>query len=705
MVKRKRKSESLETSADSNAELQRLSKNVYGYDKVESELEQQNETAEDLLNEVEDYAIIKLDVKGAIRSWNKGAENIKGYNAKEIIGRNYRIFYTQEDKAAKLSETLLEEARLKGRTNYEGWRVRKDGTRFWGSMTLTALHDKNGNVKGYLKVTRDLTARKTAEDKYSNFVEELRIKNRELKKSEERYHKMVSEVRDYAIILLDNDGRILDWNKGAESLKGYTSNEIVGKNFRLFYPKEEKDNGLPGQLLSEAAKQGSVVHEGWRIKKDGTRFWGNVVITALHDEDNNIIGFSKVTRDLTEKKVAEDKLSNLLEELRQANEELKFSEERHHKMIGEVLDYAIILLDPSGNIQNWNSGVQFIKGYKPGEIIGKNFSVFYTKADQKNGLPRQLLSEAESKGKVSHEGWRVRKDGTQFWGSVVITALHGDDNSIIGFSKVTRDLTDKKKAEDLLKRNAAQLELKTKALERVNGELLAFTYVASHDLKEPLRKIKTFASRIKDVGYSPVRSEEFMEKIIGSANKMQSLIENLLAFSQVSNDESTFETVNLNEVLDSVKNDLELLISEKQAVIKCDKLPVITGVNFQMHQLFLNLISNAIKFAREGEPPYIEIKAQTLKGPEVPTLESDAQSNNYYFITVSDRGIGFPQEHADKIFEAFHRLNKKGPIAGSGIGLAIVKRIVENHNGIISAEGAPGEGAVFNMYFPLDNNH
>ena len=238
-------------------------------------------------DEVSDDAIIQLDLNGTIRSWNKGAERIKGYSAKEIIGRNYRIFYTMDDRTEKLSERLLSEAKLNGRTAYEGWRVRKDGTHFWGSMTLTALHDDDGNVKGFLKITRDLTGKKNAEDNYNDLVETLKVKNEELRKSEERYHKMVSEIVDYAIIFLDRDGKILDWNKGAEKLKGYTAREIIGKNFRVFYPKKEKDAGLPQKLLSLAEQKGSITHEGWRLRKNGEKFWGNIVITTLHDEDGN----------------------------------------------------------------------------------------------------------------------------------------------------------------------------------------------------------------------------------------------------------------------------------------------------------------------------------------------------------------------------------------------------------------------------------
>lgn len=658
-----------------------------------------------IFNEVADDAIIQLDLNGTIRSWNKGAARIKGYMVKEIIGRNYRIFYSAEDRAEKLSERLLANAKRNGRTAYEGWRIRKDGTRFWGSMTLTALHDAEGNVKGFLKITRDLTDKKIAEDNYANLVEALKQKNEELRKSEERYHKMVSEIVDYAIIFLDRDGKILDWNRGAEKLKGYTAREIIGKNFRVFYPKKEKEAGLPQKLLALAEKKGSVTHEGWRLRKSGERFWGNIVITTLHDEDGSVMGFSKVTRDLTDKKLAEDRLSNLVEELRQSNDELKRGEERYHRMVAEIQDYAIILLDEQGRIENWNTGAEFIKGYKPKEIIGKNFKIFYPREDQKNGLPDSLLEEAREKGKVTHEGWRVRKDGTRFWGYVVITALHNDEKEVIGFSKITRDLTERKLAEESLQLNALQLDQKNQTLERLNDELSSFTYIASHDLKEPLRKIRTFASRIRDVKFTPERTEEFLAKIEQSAIRMQNLIENLLSYSQVSNDESCVEKVDLNEIVASVKSDLEVLIQEKGAAIQSNNLPTIPGINYQFHQVFFNLISNALKFSKEHTAPKIKVNARIIKATQLPPgHEVTSGWKKYYHITIRDNGIGFDPKEGEKIFQAFHRLHSKGPIGGTGIGLAIVKKVIDNHQGIISAEGKPGEGARFNIYLPIETN-
>jgi PAS domain S-box-containing protein len=567
-------------------------------------------------------------------------------------------------------------------------------------MTLTALHNADGSIKGFLKVTRDLTDKKLAEDAHSNFVEELKQKNEQLKQSEERYHRMVSDVTDYAIILLDKEGKILDWNKGAEKLKGYSSPEIIGKNFRLFYPKEEKAKKLPETLLEQASRNGSVLHEGWRVKKNGERFWGSVAITALYNDSGDIIGFSKVTRDLTERKITEDRVGNLLEELKEANESLKESEQRYHKMIDEVEDYAIILLDVNGTILNWNTGAEVIKGYKASEILGKSFKIFYPPEALESKLPDRLLEEARSRGKVSHEGWRVRKNGSRFWGSVVITALHNLQGELIGFSKVTRDLTERKAAEDALRQSAAQLDLKNKTLERLNDELSSFTYIASHDLKEPLRKIQTFVSRIEDENPSVEKTREFIAKIKNSAVRMQKLIDDLLSYSHVSNDNMKFEEVDLNEILATLKVDLEVMITEKKAVIQSNNLPVVSGIKHEMHQLFLNLITNSIKFSKPSETPHITIQSRAIKGPDVPG--EGIHSNRYHHISFKDNGIGFEPEFATQIFEAFQRLNPKEEYSGTGIGLAIVRKIVENHHGVVSAESFPGMGATFHVYLPID---
>jgi PAS domain S-box-containing protein len=638
-----------------------------------------------MIEEIQDYAVLILDKDGFIRNWNIGAAKLKGYEASEIIGKNFRIFYRPEDLKTKLPERLLHEAVETGRSAHEGWRVRKDGTLFWGSVTLTALHNESNEVDGFLKITKDLTSQKNTDDQQKSYLEELAVKNEQLRKSEERYHQMIDEVEDYAIILLDTEGIILHWNKGAERIKGYTPKEAIGKSFSIFYTKEDVEAGLPALLLAKARNQGRVSHEGWRVKKNGEIFWGMVVITALHSQDGEVIGFTKVTRDLTDRKRAEDELRKLAKSLELRTRDLQLSEERHHRMIEEVQDYAIILLDKDGTILNWNRGAEKIKGYPANEIMGKSFTVFYPEEDRQNNLPQRLLQEAVQNNRSAHEGWRVRKDGTKFWGSTVITALHNNDDELIGFSKVTRDLTERKIAEETLREY-------TERLEHNNQELEQFAYVASHDLKEPLRKIITFGNLLENTSKNVLdeKSKDYVARMQSSAARMMSLIEDLLVFSRVSRPTEGFEPVDLNAVINRVLSDLEVTINSRKAKVEVGELPSVVGRRSQLGQLFQNLISNAVKF-NDKEQPVITIIANSTSADRAGKITR---------IDVSDNGIGFEDIYSTRIFEIFQRLHGKTEYPGTGIGLAICKKIVEAHGGTISASGKPGMGSTFTVKLP-----
>jgi PAS domain S-box-containing protein len=251
-----------------------------------------------LVDQVFDYAIIALDPSGTIESWNTGAHRLKGYSAEEAIGRSFAMFYPEDDRRAGLPLRLLDEARAKGSVQARGWRVRQDGTRFWADVVITAVHDDDGRLAGFAKVTRDLTAEHHLEES--------------LRRSEERFRLLVSQVKDYAIIALDASGTIESWNAGAERLKGYTAAEAIGRSFAMFYTEEDRQAGLPLQLLDQAREQGRVEVLGWRVRKDGTRFWCDVVITALHDDQGRLSGFAKVTRDLTERKQLEEAQATFL---------------------------------------------------------------------------------------------------------------------------------------------------------------------------------------------------------------------------------------------------------------------------------------------------------------------------------------------------------------------------------------------------------
>jgi PAS domain S-box-containing protein len=249
---------------------------------------------------------------------------------------------------------------------------------------------------------------------------------------------LVHGTTDYAIFMLDPQGRVATWNTGAERLKGYKADEIIGQHFSKFYPQDVIDRGWPAHEFKVAQAEGRFEDEGWRVRKDGSQFWANVVITALRDDRGRLQGFSKVTRDLTARK--------------QAEEALRRSEERFRLLVEGATDYAIFLLDPQGHVASWNAGAERIKQYRADEIIGQHFSRFYPHEAIDRGWPAHELKVAEAEGRFEDEGWRVRKDGTQFWANVVITALHDDAGNFVGFSKITRDLTERKKSEENARR-------------------------------------------------------------------------------------------------------------------------------------------------------------------------------------------------------------------------------------------------------------
>jgi PAS domain S-box-containing protein len=362
------------------------------------------------------------------------------------------------------------------------------------------------------------------------------------------------------------------------------------------------------------------------------------------------------------------------------------------RMVDEVADYAIIFLNTDGTIRNWNKGAEKIKGYKAEEIIGKHFSVFYPEEDRESQVPQHLLAVAEKEGRAEHEGWRVRKDGTLFWGSIVITALHDENNNVMGFIKLTRDLTERKKAEEQVRLNAA-------ALDTQNKELKQFTYIASHDMKEPLRKIRTFSEKLL-LDESATLSHsgmEYLHRMISAASRMQTLIDDLLSYSHASSVEKKFERTDLNMILQHVKDSMEEQISEKNARLVSTPLPAVHVIPFQFQQLLTNLFSNALKFVNPDVAPVITVTGNI----EIPQTDSSNLNGNLFHLTVKDNGIGFDPRFNTKIFDLFQRLHGKNEYKGTGIGLAICKKIVENHNGFISAEGAVNAGAVFHVYIPM----
>jgi PAS domain S-box-containing protein len=349
-------------------------------------------------------------------------------------------------------------------------------------------------------------------------------------------------------------------------------------------------------------------------------------------------------------------------------------------------------LDRDGIIRNWNKGAEKIKGYKEEEIVGNHFRIFYPARDQADRLPEKLMEEAVVNGKAIHEGWRIRKDGSAFWGSIVITAMHDEAQGVIGFSKVTRDLTERKTAEDKLFQYARQLEGQ-------NKELQQFAYAAAHDMKEPLRKIQFYTSAVLEEGGSmeQEREQTYLRRSAEAAKRMQRLIEDLLAFTKVAEPVEKFEPVDLNAMMDEVRLFYQDITNPLNVIIISEELRPVKGIPFQIRQLLLNLIGNSLKYHHPTRSPRIEVTG-------VQVMETDARAGDtseFYKLSIKDNGIGFEQTHAEKIFEIFERLHGREQYSGSGIGLAICKKIMENHKGFIRASGFPDGGAVFDLYFPV----
>lgn len=473
----------------------------------------------------------------------------------------------------------------------------------------------------------------------------------------------------------------------------------------IIHPDDFDENT---NIWNHAVATGEIYKADVRLKrKDGVYRWHTVIGEPVLNKDNQIIKWVGAFTDIhTEKAFThelEQQVNARTKELIQMNESLIKSEERYHLMVEEVQDYAILYLNHNGIVENWNVGAEKIKGYKAEEIIGKHFQIFYTKKDRDNNLPQKLLQLAREKGKAVQEGWRVRKDKSLFWASVVITAVHNKKNDVIGFSKVTHDLTEKKQADDKLKQNALELEQKNIELEQINTELQSFAYISSHDLQEPLRKIQTFASQIMDREMDNLseNGKDKFQRMQNAAQRMQTLINDLLSYSRTNIQERVFEKIDLSKIIDEVKEDLKEELEQKNAVIESGQTCEVNIIPFQFRQLLYNLVSNSLKFSIPGRPTIVKINSELKKGDALRNAELKS-ATSYCHISISDNGIGFEPQYNKKIFEVFQRLHGRDQYNGTGIGLAIVKKIVDNHNGKITASGEQNKGATFDIYIPVN---
>jgi PAS domain S-box-containing protein len=516
----------------------------------------------------------------------------------------------------------------------------------------------------------------------------LKIFEEQLQQTEDRYKLVVDSIKDYAIIFLDINGNIALWNIGAERIKGYTTKEIKGKHFSIFYPQELVEKGFPEFELKSARESGRFEDEGWRIRKNGSRFWANVIITPIYNKQKKLIGYSKITRDLTERKEAE--------------EAIKKSEERYRMLIKEVKDYAIIKLSPEGIIESWNKGAERLNGYKEQEIVGKHFSKFYLPELIEQGYPEYELVQARKSGRFEDEGWRLKKDGSKFWANVILTPLFNDQKELLGFSKITRDLTVKKQAEEALNKVNSELEKRVQErteelsstvaeLKKTNIDLDNFIYTASHDLKAPVSNIEGLIQALISILNEKEVKDKDIEVVISmiqkSVSKFQETIRDLTEINQSQRKEKEdIGFIKIGDVIADVIQSIAHLIKEAEPdiSINTEALPELMFSRTHIRSIIYNILINAVKYRSTERRLKIGIKTSI--------------TDNYSVIEISDNGLGIKSENSIKIFQMFKRMHAH--VEGSGIGLYIVKRIVDNAEGKIEVDSEEGKGSTFRIYLP-----
>lgn len=607
------------------------------------------------LSELEEHLFkLSLDMvaiagfDGYIQYANPTVIRTLGYSIDELKQVLYIEFVHQEDREAMLREInrlLSGQATL----NYEVRLRRRDGSYLWTAWNTVSLPEE----KIIYGTGRDISSQRKSE--------------KTLYQSEQRFHSLIQSVPEYAIFMLDKTGNIVSWNKGAERIKGYRENEVLGKNFSIFYTNEDQRLKKPRVNLEEASTKGSIKEQGWRIRKDGSRFWAEVLISAIRNENGGLEGFSKITRDLTEQK--------------RVNEQLQQSE-AHLRLVVQSVNEAIVVADSNGNIIQWNKGAESRFGYSPEEAIGKPLTLLMPERYREShlkGLARlHQGGESHVIGKTLQLHGR-RRSGEEFPLELRISMFTKEQEQY--FVGVIRDITEQKKADEI--------KIQAEALSRSNKELEQFAYVVSHDLQEPLRTIVSYVQLLEQRYKAKIdeKAERLIFRAVEGGKRMQRLINDLLTYSRVNWQLNETEPVDSAVILAQVLRNLRAIIHETHAVITYDPLPVVAGSPIHMIQLFQNLIGNSLKFHRPDSPPTIHISAR--------------KSGQECIFSFADQGIGIQPEFRDRVFRIFQRLNTRQEFEGTGIGLAICKRVVEQLRGRIWLESEPGKGSTFLFTIPM----
>ncbi len=602
-----------------------------------------------LVDGIGDYAIFMLTPDGRVATWNEGARRIKLYSADEIIGQHFSRFYPDDVLASGHPAFELEQAAALGRFEDEGWRVRKDGSRFWANVVITALRDAAGRLIGFSKITRDLSERKAQE--------------KALRQSEENLRLLIDGVEDYAVYRLDLDGTVASWNRGAERIKGYSADEIIGQHFSRFYEAETASSGWPDYELRVAAETGRFEDEGWRVRKDGSVFWANVIITAINDGTGTLRGYSEITRDLTER--------------RRHEQSLRESEQSLRLLVDGVTDHAIVMLSPSGIFIGWNAGAERVHGFDSNEIVGQSAEALYTAQDVASGRPGHDLDAAAAQGSIKMSGWRVRRDGTRFWADVTLTAIRHGNGELRAYVQITQDVTQG--------RRVVELETEGKRIEE-------FIAMLAHELRNPLAPIGNAVAILKATASN--RDQRRYVEIIGrQLGHLSRLVDDLLDVSRITTGKIRIreEALDLKAVVATAVESVRPMVLDYGHTLHLalpDMALPASGDPTRITQVIVNLVTNAAKYTPHG-------------GCIGVTLMNEGGSA---VLEVVDNGIGMSAELLATAFDVFVQGDRglDRPQGGLGIGLTLVKRIVELHGGsVVATSAGAAQGVRVTVTLPL----
>jgi PAS domain S-box-containing protein len=489
---------------------------------------------------------------------------------------------------------------------------------------------------------------------------------------------LIRSVVDYAICMLDPEGYVVSWNPGAEQVKGYSAQEIIGQHFSRFYTEEDRAAGIPGHALKKAAETGRFTIEAWRIRKDATRFWAAVVIDPVFD-GGKLVGFAKITRDMTEQRNAQ--LAALE------------TERRFRLLVQGVTDCAIFMLDPEGHVTNWNTGATRITGYSEAEIIGEHFSRFYTPEDLAVRLPWNALERARREGRYEADGWRVRKDGSRFWASVVVDAIRDPQGKLIGFAKVTRDLTERREAQLQLEQSREQLfqAQKMEAVGQLTGGL-------AHDFNNLLTGIsgslellraRVAQGRIGDL-------DRYITSAQGATSRAAALTHRLLAFAR----RQTLDPkpTNANRLIATMEDLVQRTVGPSikvETVPAIGLWPTLCDPN-QLESALLNLCINA----RDAMPKGGQLTIETANAwiDERGARERDMQPGQYVAISVTDTGTGMSPDVLARAFDPFFTTKAAGH--GTGLGLSMVYGFARQSGGQVRLYSEIDNGTTVRLYVP-----